>query len=38
MALLTTKRAIFDAYDSVPEHVDRRELLFQRSSHVASRV
>lgn len=30
MALLTTKRAIFDAYDSVPEHVDRRELLFQR--------
>ena len=30
MALLTTKRAIFDSYDSIPEHVDRRELLFQR--------
>jgi pilus assembly protein CpaF len=30
MALLTFKRAIFDSYDSIPDHVDRRELLFQR--------
>ena len=30
MQLLTNKRALFDSYDAIPEHVDRRELLFQR--------
>jgi pilus assembly protein CpaF len=30
MALLTAKRAIFESADAVPDHVDRRELLFQR--------
>jgi pilus assembly protein CpaF len=30
MALLTAKRALFDNIDAIPEHVDRRELLFQR--------
>lgn len=30
MALLTAKRALFDNSDAIPEHIDRRELLFQR--------
>lgn len=30
MALLTAKRAIFDTDATVPDHIDRRELLFQR--------
>src|SRR3954470_14329234 len=30
MSLLTAKRSIFESVDAIPEHVDRRELLFQR--------